>query len=226
LAELNWRDILKNYLNNNISKDLIETINKKIYNGVFPNEPQNLSANYKDASNIITIFKQNNKHKVYGNNINTYSNIKSWILENNDESNIIECEFFDNIIRIIFANKNLLKKFPNDDNLALSIDGTYKLSLNDYPLIVIGIISSRIFNPLSLTIVNKENWESYNIAIKKTLQILKDTDIELPKIKYIISDDSDSISKALKENFKHSYRHIHCLFNIEKNVKKQINEKL
>lgn len=46
------------------------------------------------------------------------------------------------------------------------------------------------------------------------------------QFQYIISGDSDSISKALKENQKINFIHLHCFFHIKMDVKKNINEKL
>jgi len=133
--------------------------NKAIYQIIFSTDEINNKdiSNYEEASRIISNFNQNNKKSVLREEILTINDIDQGIEDHVNDDLELTKYYENNDLFITFMNKSILTKIPIDLKFfTLAIDTTYKLSNDNYSLIVVCLIKERYIISQKLTLENKE----------------------------------------------------------------------
>lgn len=121
------------------------------------------------------------------------------------------------IFRVTITSICLLKSLTQC--YSLSVDGTYKLNILKYPLIVIGVVDQRKkFHPVLFMISNIETMNDYIYGFTEIISKFTFYFGREPVISNIISDGSRTIAGACEKVFGSSVRRRTCYFHMKKNV--------
>lgn len=135
---------------------------------------------------------------------------------------VLGYQFFDsNKFRIVLTTRRLLQ-FANSSDL-ISIDATYKLILNNYPMIIVGV-SDRVrkFHPIAFQISVNEQEEDIDFILKSVLYGTETLNGSKCKFKYSMSDAAPAIRASVKKILGSDVICLMCWFHFTEAVEKRL----
>jgi hypothetical protein len=121
-----------------------------------------------------------------------------------------------------FTTAKLLLRIKCLSDGCYHIDATYKIVKYSYPLIVFGFSDrSRKFYPIAFMFTSHEEVRDYEHFFDSFLVLCRKFNIDFQP-KYIVSDASKAIRRAIKSNFPNAC-YVTCWFHLKMNVKKHKN---
>lgn len=185
--------------------------------------------NSKTISNLVYRVK-----KTIYNHISTHQEFSQFckselekIVESDDQARVIgyKCEYnesCDSILRVLISTSRLLKIAENPGHV--QIDGTYKLNVLGYPVILIGTsdcIGS--FHPYGIALCSKETTQDYNFVFQELSRVLLDEFNITFNPNALLADASRQIAKSFKESFNGNRIQLMCYFHVIYNARKRMN---
>jgi len=105
------------------------------------------------------------------------------------------------------------------------VDGTYRLTKNNYPWVVSGAVDKRgQFHPIAFMISNQETDDSFRSFFNGIVETATRMDDEFDP-DYIMMDASDATYNAAKEVFPYATI-LMCYFHVMKNIRKNCQKPL
>lgn len=123
--------------------------------------------------------------------------------------------------RIFYSTKRLLKYANESENL--HADGTYKITVQGYPALVIGISDAdKHFHLSGLALVSSESSDDYKFlfdSVRRGVKLATNQELKATKL---IADMAPAITQGFElSGDGHPYTRVHCFMHLMANVEKQ-----
>jgi len=132
-------------------------------------------------------------------------------------------------VHIMMTSPSLMENCQYLTKGVFQIDGTYRLTQNNYPWIVCGVVDRRgEFHPIAFMIANQETEYEFTEFFEGLIEVANKLDIEFDP-EYIMMDACDATYKAAKKVFPFStvlMCYFHVMKNIRANCKKLLNDEM
>ena len=122
------------------------------------------------------------------------------------------------VVHIMMTSRGLMENLQYINDGVFQIDGTYRLTKNNYPWIVCGIVDLRgVFHPIAFMISNQETVYEFSEFFSGLVDLATDLGYIFDP-EYVMMDASDATYNAVKKIFKYSTI-LMCYFHVMKNIK-------
>ncbi|DBA00783.1 TPA: LOW QUALITY PROTEIN: hypothetical protein N0F65_004688, partial [Lagenidium giganteum] len=131
-----------------------------------------------------------------------------------------------NPLLVGFSSKKLLQNLRFRSEYPLHVDGTFKLTKNGFPAIVVGMSdANRAFRVVAVYISSGLRQAFFCQSLSRCCNGLESMVGEPPRLKYIMADADDAQYNAAREVFGYNHIQLMCFFHVIMNVKKQASKK-
>lgn len=181
----------------------------------------------KQITNVINYYRK----KAFGNQQVTLQDMQAFFDDNKAIPDDIDEPFILNFdrsapqseekfFRMIYTTKRLLQYAQGAKSL--HVDGTYKIVIQGFPVIVIGFSDlENTFHLSGLGLVSGKGAADYQFMFESLRNgVVEVTDDEMQP-DAVVADSAASISKAVKDTFDGAVTRIHCWAHVMMNVEKQ-----
>jgi len=128
-------------------------------------------------------------------------------------------------VHIMMTSKVLMENCQNIDKGVFEIDGTYRLTKNNYPWVVCGVVDKRgCFHPIAFMISNQETEDSFLKFFEGIAETADRMGIEFDP-DFIMMDSCDASYGAAKAAFPHTTV-LMCFFHVMENIKQNCRKLL
>ena len=184
------------------------------------------------SKNQVSDLKRNQKRKesfigTEGEFIQLIEKLNPDQLKNEMQAIIIGYNLIPDNFCLVFSSKQLLNNIPlqalSGAPKYLCLDGTYKLTVLGYPLIVIGTQDiNHKFKLLGVALSRHERAQDYQFVLESIKSAVKEFYQYDWEVDFVMSDASNAIHTAVKSAFENSYIHGMCSVHFYRNVEKKI----
>ena len=128
-------------------------------------------------------------------------------------------------VQIMMTSKSLMKNCNYLNDGVLQIDGTYRLTKNNYPWIICGVVDRQgKLHPIAFMISNQETILEFKALLTGIINLAYKLDINCDP-DFIMMDSSDATHNAVSEIFPNATI-LMCYFHVMKNIKKYCQKPL
>jgi len=222
----NVKQLIKPLLNNKVKPNKIQKVLKEYQKNGFLSE-ENLPTIYQISDLRRNQKKQEDQLETLGD----FTKFIEVFGENNNEDtspliigkNLIQDEFCR-----VFSSKNLLKNVILQARSCMTkyvcIDGTYRLTVLGYPLVVVGTQdNNHKFKLIALGLTKHEREKDFKFILNSVQDSLQKVFQYQWNIDLLLSDSSFAIYSASKAVFGNKYTHGMCSVHFWRNVQRQIS---
>lgn len=182
------------------------------------------------TKNQVTHIINTYKKQKYGNPAVTLSDLEKFFRENNAVPEDEDDPFIVNFdrsgpedeekrFRLFYSTKRLLRHALQSN--VLHVDGTYKIIVQGFPILVIGVSDyAKVFHLCGIAICSSEGSADFQFFIESLMHgVIQVTNEDL-KPKAVVGDASQSITKAIIDAFDNETVRVFCFFHVMMNVDK------